>query len=150
MPKNPFACSECHMIIPEESKQSFSLYSNMKKVALVEELENRDLGKIGKVDELVERLIKSDYEKLELDELLAKLVECSPQADTKGGKAEIISKLMTEYSKKYDPKCKHHPSAPVSSDWTGYVVVLDPSRSEIANRLNIEAPGNYALKVNLR
>ena len=47
-------------------------------------------------------------------------------------------------------QCASCPSAPVSSDWTGYVVVLDPSRSEIANRLNIEAPGNYALKVNIR
>ena len=34
-------------------------------------------------------------------------------------------------------QCASCPSAPVSSDWTGYVVVLDPSRSEIANRLNI-------------
>ena len=150
MSKNPFACSECHMIIPEESKQSFSSYSNMKKVDLVKELENRDLSKVGKVNELVERLIKSDHESLELDELKAKLVECNPKADTNGDKAVIISKLLKEYSKKYDPKCKHHPSAPVSSDWTGYVVVLDPSRSEIANRLNIEVPGNYALKVNLR
>ena len=47
-------------------------------------------------------------------------------------------------------QCPHHPAAPVSSDWTGYVVVMDPSRSEIANRLNIEVPGNYALKVNIR
>ena len=47
-------------------------------------------------------------------------------------------------------QCASCPSAPVSSDWTGYVVGLDPSRSEIANRLNIEVPGNYALKVNIR
>ena len=47
-------------------------------------------------------------------------------------------------------QCPHHPSAPVSSDWSGYVVVMDPSRSEIANRLNIVTPGNYALKVNIR
>ena len=47
-------------------------------------------------------------------------------------------------------QCASCPSAPVSSAWTGYVVVLDPSRSEIANRLNIEVPGNYALKVNIR
>ncbi len=67
MPKNPFACSECHLILPDEIDQ-----------------------------------------------------------------------------------CNRHPSAPVSSDWSGYVVVLDPSRSEIANRLNIEAPGSYALKVNIR
>ena len=47
-------------------------------------------------------------------------------------------------------QCPDHPSAPVSSDWSGYVVVMDPSRSEIANRLNIVIPGNYALKVNIR
>ena len=47
-------------------------------------------------------------------------------------------------------QCASCPSAPVSSDRTGYDVVLDPSRSEIANRLNIEVPGNYALKVNIR
>ena len=47
-------------------------------------------------------------------------------------------------------QCTRHPSAPVSSDWTGYVVVMDPSRSEIASRLKIEVPGTYALKVNNR
>ena len=47
-------------------------------------------------------------------------------------------------------QCSRCPSSPVSSDWTGYVVVMDPSRSEIATRLNIELPGNYALKVNTR
>ena len=46
--------------------------------------------------------------------------------------------------------CTRHPSAPVSSDWSGYVVVMDPTRSEIASRLKIEVPGNYALKVNSR
>ncbi len=47
-------------------------------------------------------------------------------------------------------QCSRCPSAPVSSDWSGYVVVLDPSRSEIASRLKISVPGNYALKVNIR
>ncbi|MBT4066079.1 MAG: DNA-directed RNA polymerase subunit E'' [Euryarchaeota archaeon] len=47
-------------------------------------------------------------------------------------------------------QCTRHPSAPVSSDWSGYVVVMDPTRSEIASRLKIEVPGNYALKVNSR
>ncbi len=47
-------------------------------------------------------------------------------------------------------QCTRHPSAPVSSDWSGYVVVMDPTRSEIASRLKIEMPGNYALKVNSR
>ena len=47
-------------------------------------------------------------------------------------------------------QCPSHLHAPVSSDWSGYVVVMEPSRSEIATRLNIEIPGNYALKVNIR
>ncbi len=67
MPKNPFACSECHLILPDDADQ-----------------------------------------------------------------------------------CMRHPSAPVSTDWNGYVVVMDPNRSEIAERLNIDVPGNYALKVNIR
>ena len=47
-------------------------------------------------------------------------------------------------------QCNHHPTSPVSSDWAGYVIIMDPSRSEIAKRLNVEIPGNYALKVNIR
>lgn len=47
-------------------------------------------------------------------------------------------------------QCPHHPSAPVSSDWTGYVIIVNPGRSEIAKRLQVERPGRYALKVNIR
>lgn len=47
-------------------------------------------------------------------------------------------------------QCSRCPSAPVSSDWSGYVVVMNPPRSEIARRLSISVPGNYALKVNTR
>jgi DNA-directed RNA polymerase subunit E" len=47
-------------------------------------------------------------------------------------------------------QCTRHPHAPVSSDWSGYVVIMVPDRSEIAHRLNIEVPGSYALKVNIR
>ena len=47
-------------------------------------------------------------------------------------------------------QCSRCPSAPVSSDWSGYVVVLDPKRSEIATKLNIPLPGTYALKVSIR
>ena len=38
-------------------------------------------------------------------------------------------------------------SSNLSTDWTGYLVVIDPKRSEIAKRLNIALPGRYALKV---
>lgn len=46
--------------------------------------------------------------------------------------------------------CPLCPSAPVSTDWQGFTIVLDPARSEVAIRLGIDRPGNYALKVNIR
>ena len=38
-------------------------------------------------------------------------------------------------------------SGSLSKDWSGYVVVIDPKGSVIANRLGITLPGRYALKV---
>ncbi len=35
----------------------------------------------------------------------------------------------------------------LSKEWQGYVVVLDPAKSEIAKKLNITKAGSYALKV---
>lgn len=42
------------------------------------------------------------------------------------------------------PLCKL-PS--LSDDWSGYVIVLDPEKSKIAKRLNINHAGKYALRV---
>ncbi|HVL49595.1 MAG TPA: transcription elongation factor subunit Spt4 [Candidatus Thermoplasmatota archaeon] len=42
------------------------------------------------------------------------------------------------------PACK---STNLSKDWTGYVVVLDPKQSIIAQKMNIDTAGKYALKV---
>ena len=47
-------------------------------------------------------------------------------------------------------QCKHCPNAPVTTDWQGYVIILNPKRSEVAARLNVTSPGTYALKVNIR
>lgn len=47
-------------------------------------------------------------------------------------------------------QCPRCPSAPVSTDWTGYVIIVNPERSEIAKRLQVDKPGRYALKVNIR
>jgi DNA-directed RNA polymerase subunit E" len=47
-------------------------------------------------------------------------------------------------------QCTNCPSAPVTTDWQGYVIILDPTRSEVAKRLNVTSPGTYALKVNIR
>jgi DNA-directed RNA polymerase subunit E" len=35
----------------------------------------------------------------------------------------------------------------LSSDWAGYLVIIDPEHSEIAQKMNIKLPGRYALKV---
>lgn len=55
-----------------------------------------------------------------------------------------------ERVKPTNPECPSCPGAHLSSDWQGYVVVLNPKRSEISSILNIERAGNYALKVNVR
>ena len=47
-------------------------------------------------------------------------------------------------------QCPRNPSAQTTTDWQGYVIIIHPSRSEIAERLNIDQPGRYALKVNIR
>jgi DNA-directed RNA polymerase subunit E" len=31
--------------------------------------------------------------------------------------------------------------------WTGYVIIREPHRSQIAKKMNITKPGKYALKV---
>ncbi len=42
------------------------------------------------------------------------------------------------------PACK---SSDLSPDWTGVVLVVDPSNSQIAKTLGITEKGKYALKV---
>lgn len=42
------------------------------------------------------------------------------------------------------PVCQ---SSALSEDWTGYVVIIDPVKSEIARLMNIKRPGKFALKV---
>ncbi len=34
-----------------------------------------------------------------------------------------------------------------SQYWSGYLAVIDPDKSEIAKKMNIKVPGEYALKV---
>jgi len=38
-------------------------------------------------------------------------------------------------------------SGNLSTDWSGYLVIIDPERSEISKKMNIKLPGIYALKV---
>ncbi|HYB63355.1 MAG TPA: transcription elongation factor subunit Spt4 [Thermoplasmata archaeon] len=41
------------------------------------------------------------------------------------------------------PRC----SGEVSREWQGYLVVIDPERSEIAKKMGIRDAGRYALRV---
>ena len=36
---------------------------------------------------------------------------------------------------------------PTSQYWSGYIAIIDPEKSEIAKRMSIKLPGQYALKV---
>lgn len=35
----------------------------------------------------------------------------------------------------------------LSDDWRGYVIILDPEGSQIAERMEVDTPGRYALRV---
>lgn len=37
--------------------------------------------------------------------------------------------------------------APTSTDWIGYVSIIDPEKSEVSKKLNINYKGKYALRV---
>ncbi len=43
-------------------------------------------------------------------------------------------------------KCPHC-GGEVSREWQGYLVVIDPEKSEIARKMGIHAAGRYALRV---
>ena len=62
----------------------------------------------------------------------------------------VIAFSPNQKIKKDPVNCKWCPNAPVTTDWQGYVIILNPKRSEVAKRLNIDDPGAYALKVNIR
>jgi DNA-directed RNA polymerase subunit E" len=43
--------------------------------------------------------------------------------------------------------CEICNSTSLTSDWSGYVVILDVEKSKIAKKLGVKIPGKYALKV---
>ncbi len=45
------------------------------------------------------------------------------------------------------PVCPNCKSTNLSDDWSGLVVIIDPSTSEVAKRMGLNAPGRYALRV---
>ncbi|TAJ45645.1 transcription elongation factor subunit Spt4 [Methanofollis fontis] len=43
--------------------------------------------------------------------------------------------------------CMSCGSSNLTEDWAGYLIIIDPKHSAIAERMNIDMPGRYALKV---
>lgn len=43
--------------------------------------------------------------------------------------------------------CKNCGSTDLTKEWYGYVIIIDPNNSEMAQKLGIKLPGKYALKV---
>lgn len=43
--------------------------------------------------------------------------------------------------------CKSCGSSDLTKNWYGYLIILDPEKSEIAKSLGIKNPGKYALRV---
>ena len=43
--------------------------------------------------------------------------------------------------------CKNCGASELTKEWYGYVIIIDPEKSEIAKRLGIRIPGKYALRV---
>ena len=43
--------------------------------------------------------------------------------------------------------CKNCGSSELTKEWYGYIIVIDPEKSEIAKKLGIKIPGKYALRV---
>jgi DNA-directed RNA polymerase subunit E" len=44
-------------------------------------------------------------------------------------------------------KCPVCGSTDLVKDWKGIIYIFDPDRSEIAKKMNIKMPGQYALKL---
>jgi DNA-directed RNA polymerase subunit E" len=43
--------------------------------------------------------------------------------------------------------CKNCGASDLTKEWYGYIIILDPEKSEIAKMLGIKSPGKYALRV---
>lgn len=45
------------------------------------------------------------------------------------------------------PVCELCNSSDLSDEWSGLLIILDPKKSEISQKVGAEIPGNYALRV---
>ena len=61
--------------------------------------------------------------------------------------AELVCKECHKLKEKDEQACWNCNSTSFTSDWSGYIVIIDPLKSLIAKRLGVKLPGKYALKV---
>lgn len=121
MPIKQLACTECHMIIDvQEGNPGWWLKSN------------NDLKAKNKKALAILAFTTANGRAPE-------------EAERKAWEKE--NKENIEKVKVAAPRCPRCPDAHLSADWQGLTILLDPSRSQVAQTLGIEAPGNYALKV---
>lgn len=45
------------------------------------------------------------------------------------------------------PVCPNCKSSNLSDDWSGLVIIIDPTASEVARKMAIKTAGRYALRV---
>ncbi len=70
------------------------------------------------------------------------------KSDTKSRKAGSNLKACRECHNLLEGEvCPVCQSGSLSDDWSGYVVIIDPVKSEIAKLMNVKRPGKFALKV---
>ena len=121
MPIKALACTECHMIVEvQEGNPGWWLKSN------------NDLKAKNKKALAILAFTTANG-------------RAPDEAERKAWEKE--NKENIEKVKVATPRCPRCPDAQLSADWQGLTILLDPSRSQVAQTLGIEAPGNYALKV---
>lgn len=66
------------------------------------------------------------------------------EGEVKMVKEFACRKCKTITTEKVCPNCH---SMDLTTSWFGYLVIIDPEKSEVAKLLGIKKPGRYALKV---
>ena len=67
-----------------------------------------------------------------------------PAARRSNFKACLKCKMLVEPEKDICPNCG---GRDFTYEWEGAVIIIDPSKSEIAKLLEIEKPGRYAIRI---
>ena len=64
-----------------------------------------------------------------------------------GDKPTITCPFCGTGSIPFDANICPYCGVPTSSHWRGYLIIVDPRESKIAQKMHIKTPGKYALKV---